>query len=312
VQVPKSQAANSVKLEPFVSKICKHGVAEAGNRSDRSFAVMEDGEPLLLVLCSLGMGALDWYGLPIRLCPREGLALATLLDAFDRVLAHLEMLAGESGARIVLGDAASQPLDSLLGHRCLVRGAAASVWLTGMADLTQGEAGMRCALRKSFKSLLNWGRQNLETRIVGLTNPDRLLFDRFQELHRSIAGHVTRPQPSWDMTYNWIAAGRGELVVNLLDGEMVGGTVVVDSGSVAGYATGAYNRSRFDKPLAHWPLWLAMLRSAERGMKAMDLGGLPLPPDATDKERSIGYFKRGFATSISVKISWACLPPEAR
>jgi hypothetical protein len=285
-------------------------LAESGSRRDESFAVLEDGRPALLVPCSLGMGTLDWYGLPMRLFPREGVSPDVLTSALDRALEHLDTVAGHAGAKVVIGDPSSQPVLSALGQRCMVRAAAASVWLTGVVDLADGERGMRRGLRKSFKSLLNWGRQNLETRILGFADPDRALFDSFQAFHGTIAGRTTRPQASWDFMFDWMAAGHGELIVSFLDKEMIGGTMIVDGGSTAGYASGVYDRSRFDKPLAHWPLWLAMVRSAERGMKAFDLGGLPLPPEASDKERSIAYFKRGFATSIDVQLYWTWSPAE--
>jgi hypothetical protein len=52
-------------------------------------------------------------------------------------------------------------------------------------------------------------------------------------------------------------------------------------------------------------LWLAMLHSAERGMRLFDLGDVPLPGAASEKAITIGYFKRGFATEIGARLAWS-------
>jgi hypothetical protein len=108
--------------------------------------------------------------------------------------------------------------------------------------------------------------------------------------------------------FDWIAAGRGELVLGFLSGELVTGTMAVDGNAATYYASGVYDRDRFDLPLGHWPLWLSMTRSAERGMQTFDLGDLPLPNAASPKEVAIGYFKRGFATTIATGIVWSWMP----
>ena len=97
----------------------------------------------------------------------------------------------------------------------------------------------------------------------------------------------------------------------LADGEMVTGTMVVDGAAQAYYASGVYDRERFDQPLGHWPLWLAVSRSAKRGMRVFDLGDLPLPESGSDKEFAIGYFKRGFATNIRTGITWKLVSHDA-
>jgi hypothetical protein len=153
--------------------------------------------------------------------------------------------------------------------------------------------------------LVNWGQRNLKIDCVGAAKPDRDLFTRYREFHAVVAGRVTRGEKSWDAMFDWIAAGHGELVLGFLaSGELVAGTIVVDGATTSYYASGVYDRERFDQPLGHWPLWLAMTRSAERGMRAFDLGDLPLGGTGTEKEYSIGYFKRGFATTIASWISW--------
>ena len=93
-------------------------------------------------------------------------------------------------------------------------------------------------------------------------------------------------------------------ILSHLEDLLVGGTLVLDSGDVAYYASGAYRREHFDKPLAHYPLFVAMQRSAEAGRRWFNLGDVSTPPTLSDKERSIAYFKRGFASTLRSAMIW--------
>jgi lipid II:glycine glycyltransferase (peptidoglycan interpeptide bridge formation enzyme) len=72
--------------------------------------------------------------------------------------------------------------------------------------------------------------------------------------------------------------------------------VFIDGDETSVYWTGVYDRSLFPKPLAHYGIWLAMERAAERGMTTLELG--EVPETGTEKEIAIGRFKKGFATAI--------------
>lgn len=278
-------------------------------RRDVSFAVTEDDEPLLLTIATAGDGELDWFGRPIRIFFRADLSAAVEAAALRTAFMHLDALAEQHRAQhIRVQDDGNFGALSALGEQCLNRHAAATLHLAALADLTGGETGLRRDLRKSFKSLINWGRRNLSIAIVARDSPDRALFDRYQDFHLAVAGRKTRPQASWDAIYEWITAGGGELVLGSLDGALVSGTLIIYGASVAHYASGVYDRTRFDKPLAHWPLWLSMLHSAERNLPVFNLGEIPLPGTVSDKEIKIGFFKRGFATRIASWLEWRWQP----
>lgn len=278
------------------------------NRVDESFAVLDGSQPVALISCSAGSGEVDYFGFPIRCFLRDG-GQEWPGTAIDLIFEQLDKLATQyQAARVTVGDDASLGMLSAIGKQCLNRRAHGALRLTGLIDL-KDEAAMKRDVRKSYHSLINWGGRNLQTKIVDAANPDREMFARYQEFHRAVAGRVTRPQESWDAMFDWIARGRGELILGFLaDGELVTGTLAVDGTSASFYASGVYDRDRFDLPLAHWPLWQAILRSAGRGMQQFDLGDVPLADAATAKEVSIGYFKRGFATRIATWIAWSWNP----
>ena len=69
-----------------------------------------------------------------------------------------------------------------------------------------------------------------EMKIFALRNPDRALFQRYQDFHLAVAGRSTRPQESWDIMYDWIVDGHGEIVFGWIFDDLVAGTSVASFG----------------------------------------------------------------------------------
>jgi hypothetical protein len=162
-------------------------------RRDESFAVLERGRAVLLAACTSGDEELDYFGMPIRLFLRAGLDPSAASAAIEAAFAHIDALVVRDRLkRATIADEASLGTLSAIGKQCLNRRADAALRLTGLADLAGGEAGLRQALRKSSRSLINWGRRNLEIAILCADKPDRELFDRYRDFHSQVAGRVTR------------------------------------------------------------------------------------------------------------------------
>ena len=152
--------------------------------------------------------------------------------------------------------------------------------------------------------MINWGRRNLSIHCVNKETPNRALFDRYREFHAEVAGRITRPEQSWNVMYEWIALGGGELILAFLEDRLVAGSMFIDGKETLIYASGVYDRAEFDKPLAHYPVWLGIERAHARGIKILELGDIPIRGDKSEKEYQIGYFKRGFATHIDTQRVW--------
>jgi hypothetical protein len=282
-----------------------------GRTCDATFAVVDGEQPLLFVPCSVGATDLDYYGMPIRLFERAGAGEVAIERAVQLAFSEFdEVMSRNNLVRASVADVIRASELSVIGKQCLNRKAVASLRLSGSCELSDVDQ-MRRDLRKSYRSLINWGRTNLKIEYVNNSNPDRKLFDRYQSFHHDIAGRSTRPQKSWDVMFEWLARGDGELVMGFMnDGSLVAGTMIVDGTEVSNYASGVYDRAKFDKPLAHWPLWLAIARSGERGKSQFDLGDIPIA-DVSQKEVDIGYFKRGFASRILTWIGWTWKPKSS-
>jgi hypothetical protein len=277
----------------------------AGSQRDLAFAVMAGDEPLAYAPATTDGERLGFHGMPLRLFLADGGDEAALARAADAAVAHLAALVATAApGGFTLEAEASRVLDAV-GEACLRHGCTAALKLRAAVDLTLGEEARRAALRRSSRALVNWGRRTIALRYVNRAAPDRSAFSSYREFHRRVAGRVTRPDASWEAMFDWIAAGGGELALgHLEDGTLVSATLVVDGTEAAYYASGVYDRERFDKPMAHWPLWDAIGRARERGMAMVDLGEVPLPGSTTEKEAAIGYFKRGFATALTTAIVW--------
>jgi Acetyltransferase (GNAT) domain len=160
----------------------------------------------------------------------------------------------------------------------------------GYVDLTLDEHARRRHLRKSYRSLINWGKRNL---VVGTGS-----IDLIRAFHAKIAGRETRPQSSWNVQEEWIADSGGEALVGFLGPDLVSAAIFIDGDDASIYWTGVYDRERFEHPLAHYLMWLGIERAKERGMTKLILGEIPERGTVPDKEYQIGYFKRGFATNV--------------
>jgi hypothetical protein len=274
--------------------------------TDASMTVLLDGAPALYLPATISEGLLASNGMALRFHFAAGIDSRTQKVAVDAVFRHIDgMFTSGRVTQAQIRDEAAAGMLGPIGTGALNRGATASVQLNGWIDLTAGEAAHRRELRKSFRSFINWGRANMALRYVNAGNPDAEGFAALQDFHRRVAGRTTRSQASWDKMFSWITGGGGELVLGYMpDGQLAAATLVIDGRKDAYYATGVYDRERFDKPMAHWPLWNAVERTRERGLARFDLGNFPLPGTASTKEWAIGYFKRGFAMSIGTAVLW--------
>lgn len=159
--------------------------------------------------------------------------------------------------------------------------------------------------RKTYQPLIEWGRANL--RCHAMSGPALSVNDHHVEnLHRYVSGRTTRSQFTWDIMWQEIAEGRGELIDTFFEGNHIGSTVFIDGDDCSIYWTGAYDREFFiHGPISHYPLYLAIGNAGLREKRWVELGEMPTQPLSTEtsiqrtKEYNIGFFKRGFATHVA-------------
>lgn len=272
---------------------------------DRSFVVAGESGPVAAVAATVQEGEISMLGLPAVIAPCRDLDAATAGKAIAAALAHFDRIGAADGAtRVRLrGSDASRlgPLDAA----CIARLAKPVARMHAVVDLAGGEDAIRRGVRDSYRSLVNWGRKQLITTYVNRDNPDRAAFDSYPAFHTRIAGAGARGEGYWNVIWEEIARGRAELSLGRLDdGSLVAGTLTAFAGTTAYYASGVYDRERFEKPLGHWPVFDAMVRAGARGMARYDLGEIVPRGEGSDKEVQIGFFKKGFTDRIALWLEW--------
>lgn len=275
-----------------------------GDRAhDHSFAILRGDEPVAAVDCTVQDGVVGFFNRPVAISLAWGRDDATIVR---RVFERLDAIAVETGAsKMRLADPQPGARLSEVGLAALARKAQMTASLSIEADLTLPEERLYADVRKSFKSLINWGRRNLRLAYVNRDTPDPVAFQAFRDLHAAAAGRVTRADGTWECMFAALCRGDGELVLGYdsQSGALLSGTLVLDGRSTAEYASAAYDRDRFDLPLAHWVVWHSLLRARARGMSRFVLGDIP-GEEASEKEAQIAYFKKGFSSRVVLGMNW--------
>ena len=182
----------------------------------------------------------------------------------------------------------------------MAQGAICAITHDLFVDLRLGMEKIKSGFRKSYKSLVTSGMRHWTVGV--LDDADETVWDRFRDLHISVAGRKTRSEESWAIHHNDIAEKRAFLAYLLnSDGEMEGGGFFNFTHDEGLYAVAAYRRELFDKPLGHIVQYRAIEELKRRGVRWYKLGVRPYSseiPVPSAKEVSIGEFKQGFASHM--------------
>lgn len=208
-------------------------------------------------------------------------------------------------------------LNDPLGHCLLNMGACASPFFTQKIDLTQEKSELWSAIRETYKRHIRWGEKHLNIQIIDSTNSQSLdKFNEYRNLHRIASGRQTRSDKSWELHYEMLRVGEAFLVMGTLDGRPVTGCVFRVGYGACYYGSGASDRSLFDKPLNHAVMWTGITHAQELKLTSFEVGEVVYPKLnrlervgdrlPTDKEVSIGYYKKGFGgqTTVVLDILW--------
>ncbi len=269
---------------------------------DLSFAIEERGKAEIVVPCQLIGSDLKNNGTYIVIHAAPG---ALTRQKTQLLMETLQETAQRHGVKkIAIRTESPDGTLDLSGDRLFKAGATPMPLFASAIDLTQSLADIRKGIRKSYSSLINWGEQALQMVVLDKDNPDRGLYDRVQAFHAHVAGRVTRSQESWDVHFDMIAAGRAELLTGFLDGALVSAALYLDEGRSTVYGVGIYERSLFDKPLAHALTWQGISRARERGQTRFNVGDVYPKTAVDDKQYRIGDFKKGFSPALKIDLGW--------
>lgn len=164
------------------------------------------------------------------------------------------------------------------------------------------QKGFRRTLRDRIKQGQKlWKCNTLSSKSGGIDS----VWREFQSLHLRVSGRTTRSEESWENQKKAIVDNKAFLIFLRDDHQaMIGGGYFTVSRDEGLYAVAAYERSLFDKPVGHLVQFEAIKEFIERGIRWYKVGHLPFlndKPEPTEKELSIGHFKKQFSSHIFPK-----------
>lgn len=284
---------------------------------DRSFVIEEGKKPILGVLAAINVyssGSRElggWGIMPVFFIEDAFCQVGKLSGAYKLLKQELdEILNNFKINRISYQDFLSAGKLSFVGKYLLNNGAIATPFFTQILDLTDSELNLEAQIRKSYKSLINWGEKNLVLRVLDKGSVSAKDIESFRKLHIIAAGRETRPRTTWDLQHEMIKRNEAFAVFGELEGELVTAALFPCSKKYCFYGVSASKRELFNKPLSHAVVWKALLHAKKNGCHYFESGMQCYPRQGGDacspKDLNISVFKHGFGgqTCVRLNIVW--------
>jgi len=182
-------------------------------------------------------------------------------------------------------------------------GAIANVKHDLYIDLSLTTEQIHANIRKSYRPLIEKGCKLWDVAHFDQNNINHHIWFEFKELHKEVAGRVTRNEETWSLQYQMILNGDGFFIAlrDKEDRRLIGGAFFQTTRDEGLYSIAAYDRNLFDKPVGHVVQMYAIQLMKKMGLKWYKLGERFFPsdkPEPSKKELSISSFKQGFATHL--------------
>ena len=254
---------------------------------------------------------LSCYGRPILYLESQKAEMSQIRKAHKLLKAELEnILSQDTISKILYRDFFAQTHLSFVSQFLLDMGAVATPHFTRVIELSSSGKDLYQQVRKSYKSLINWGGENLSIKLYDQQSIQKKDMNSFRQLHINTAGRETRSRKTWDLQYEMVCCGEAFLFFGELEKELVTAALFLCSPMYCVYGVSASNRDMFDKPLSHALLWNAILHAKKIGCSILEMGDLQYPrqgdPVPTQKELGITTFKKGFGgqTLTHLNVTW--------
>jgi hypothetical protein len=284
-----------------------YGAIAGDELVDYSFSFVDASGPVATIACDATLpDQLTRFGAAIEIRLRPNLPLVDMRVLTSAIISELRLIASETSAsQAVIRTHAINDPDGLIGSALLKAAARYTPAFRAVCDLTQDDDALFADMRSHHRRQVRKGQALLRLDVIDAQQADKIKFDMFRDLHAEVAGRVTRPVASWDTSFNLVAAGNGALVLAYIDDLLVGGTLALDAGQTSYYASGAYRRDYFDKPISHLPLYNCFALARRRGRRWFDVGDLKGEGAVlNEKENHIAEFKAGFTSYMRPSIIW--------
>lgn len=257
---------------------------------DVSLVAYDDKCFAIVIYMFLGNGELSFFGAPLSVYSDPAVPVKDLNYAFQELFVRIEQL----GARRI----------KFFEHPAFLmkyyeyEGFSSSTIYETSIDLSRSEEDIFMSVRKSYKSLINWGRKNLDIKVYDASNMTDSVMEDFENFHIAVAKRRTRSHESWMLQSRAVQEGMGYVVMGYLNGELVTATLILNGLTECYYGVCVNNRDLMAQklPIGHYGLYLSVLLAREKGLKVFHFGDVT--DQADPKVNAIVKYKRGFNNEL--------------
>ena len=266
---------------------------------DVSLIAYDDKCFAIVVYMFLGNGELSFFGAPLEVFSDPAVPVKDINYAFQELFVRIDRLKEERGAKLLRFF--EHPAFLLKYYE--MEGFRSHVEYETAIELTRSEEDIFMCVRKSYKSLINWGRKNLEIKVYDQSNMEDSVMEDFENFHIEVAHRRTRSHESWMLQSKAIKEGMGFVVLGYLEGKLVTATLILNGLTECYYGVCVNNRDLMAQklPIGHYGLYLSILLAKEKGLKVFRFGDVTDHPDP--KVNAIVKYKRGFNNELYTRVA---------
>jgi len=273
---------------------------------DRSFILFSENEPLIAFLGAAvkekSKTNLLAYQVPCIILENKSKISSRLTRLF---LKEFEQFTKEINGSIHLRDFLINNELTSLSKYLLNKGAKAKSIFSQVYDLNKNNFPIKSNIRKSYKSLINWGIRELQPAVFDSKNISWELMDEFRQLHIRESGGETRTKESWCRQLEMVKKGEAFAVFGFYNDEVVSAGLFIHNKTNCYYGVSASRRDLFAKPMFHSLMWVAIEHVRKLNCRWFEFGeqffpNSPSEKPPTKKELGISKFKSGFGGGIKI------------
>lgn len=168
-------------------------------------------------------------------------------------------------------------------------------------DLTSTEDVIKRGIRKSYRSLINWGNREMNFIRIDHDNADEKMFESFRLFHIEVSGKESRSKKTWGLQFEMVKNKKCFLELGFYQERLVSGVLVLFGDKEAFYGVAVNDRALMyeKKPIGHATIRRSITHAKELGLRSFNLGHVG-PQFLSEKEAAIGKFKSGLASEIKL------------
>lgn len=269
--------------------------------SDESLVVYDkSGFYIALIMFSDG-NELSFFGSPTDVVYDNSFTTKAKIQAFGELFVKLEQIIKEQNIKSLKFFA--NPYFLLKYYEQEGVTFSSKIVFENSVDLNQSEDDIKMSVRKSYKSLINWGQKNLDLKIYDSTNMTDEVMSKFEDFHVAVAKRHTRSHESWMLQSKAVQQGMGYVVMGYYNEKLVTATLVLNGETDCYYGVCVNDRELMAQnlPIGHYGLFKSILLAKERGFSRFNFGDVSNNTDP--KVNAIVKYKRGFSNLLHTRIA---------